>query len=255
MTPSHATKSRRRYRYYITRPDQLDGTRAWRVSAHDLEELVCSNLAAKLAEGQFIYELAGSTDPSAEQFQAATCESDLIAATLRSGHASAKAELLDQFIKQVRLREDQVQVELDGLAIAERLGLKTVSEAPETLLITIPAVQIRRGHQLRLIVPGPEVAAPMPRRRDSKLVALIVEAHQAKTLMLANPEKSIATIAREQGRCRTRLRKLVALACLAPDVVTAIVEGRQPQQITAVRLMGTPLPLAWTDQRRELGLS
>jgi site-specific DNA recombinase len=40
MTPSHATKPGRPYRYYITRPDQLDGTPTWRVSAHDLERLV-----------------------------------------------------------------------------------------------------------------------------------------------------------------------------------------------------------------------
>jgi site-specific DNA recombinase len=45
MTPSHATKPARRYRYYITRPDLLDGSPAWRVSAHDLEELVCDRLS------------------------------------------------------------------------------------------------------------------------------------------------------------------------------------------------------------------
>lgn len=40
MTPSHATKPGRRYRYYVTRSEQLDGAPAWRVSAHDLERLV-----------------------------------------------------------------------------------------------------------------------------------------------------------------------------------------------------------------------
>jgi len=40
MSSSHATKSRRRYRYCVTRTDRLDGARAWRVSAHDLEQLM-----------------------------------------------------------------------------------------------------------------------------------------------------------------------------------------------------------------------
>ena len=90
-------------------------------------------------------------------------------------------------------------------------------------------------------------------RRDGKLVALIAEAHQARQLVLATPEKSIATIARENGRCRTRLGKLVALSCLAPDIIRSIVEGKQPRHLNAAQLLSSPLPLAWTEQRRELG--
>ncbi len=48
MTPAHATKSASRYRYYVTRPDLIDGSPAWRVSAHDLERLVCNRIAAFL---------------------------------------------------------------------------------------------------------------------------------------------------------------------------------------------------------------
>jgi DNA invertase Pin-like site-specific DNA recombinase len=255
MTPSHATKSRRRYRYYVTRPDKLDGSRAWRVSAHDLELMVCSNIASKLADGQFIIKLAGATSLGAEQLQAASNEAHLTATTLRSGHAHAKAELLAALIRQVRLHEERVEIELDADTICKRLGLGTRLNDPSPALITIPAVRVRRGHQLRLIVPGPADTATKPQRRDHKLVALIAEAYQARELVLANSAKPITTIAREQGRCRTRLGKLVALACLAPDIVAAILENRQPRQLTAVRLMNTPLPLAWADQRRELEFS
>jgi hypothetical protein len=48
---------------------------------------------------------------------------------------------------------------------------------------------------------------------------------------------------------------LVALSCLAPDIVTAIVEGKQPEHLTANRLMGIPLPLSWAEQRAALGFS
>ena len=73
--------------------------------------------------------------------------------------------------------------------------------------------------------------------------------------MLAKPEQSIVSIAKEQGRCRSRLTKLVALSCLAPDIVTAIVEGKQPENLTANRLLGTALPLSWAEQRAVLGFS
>lgn len=255
MTPSHASKSRRRYRYYATRPDQLDGSRAWRVSAHDLEQLVCTSIAGKLTGSQFIIDLSGSELLLAEQLQRARDEAELAATTLRSGKAHAKAESLGAIVRQVRLHEDRVDVELDNDAIENRLGLSLELGLRDPMIITIEAIRVRRGHQLRLVVPGRALGNQKPVRRDDKLVALMAEAQQAKVLVLAQPEKSIACIAREQGRCRTRLGKLVALSCLAPDIVTSIVEGRQPENLTAFRLMSKPLPLAWTDQRRELGLS
>jgi site-specific DNA recombinase len=52
-----------------------------------------------------------------------------------------------------------------------------------------------------------------------------------------------------------RLAKLVTLSCLAPDIITAILEGRQPEHLPASRLMGTALSPAWNEQRQELGFS
>ena len=83
----------------------------------------------------------------------------------------------------------------------------------------------------------------------------MADAHQARQLILANPDRSIAAIAADHGRCRTRLGKLAALACLAPDIITAIIEGRQPPTLTARSLQDIELPLAWTDQRALLGFA
>jgi len=59
MTPSHASRPNKRYRYYVTRPDQVDGAPAWRVPAHDLEQLVCREVAERLAERGIILDLSG----------------------------------------------------------------------------------------------------------------------------------------------------------------------------------------------------
>ena len=256
MGPSHATKNRKRYRYYVTRSDELDGNRAWRVSAHDLEQMVCAAVAGKLVDQQFVLELASGDVREAESLQNATAEANALAATLSSGNAHDRAGLIAALVRQVRLREDRIGIELDHDAVRERLGvgacLQTGRSIPE---VTIPAVRVRRGHQLRLIVPGPENCRPTIVRRDEKLVSLVAEAHQARQLVLASPERSIASIASGHSRCRTRLGKLVALSCLAPDIVTAIVEGRQPKHLTAKQLMSGPLPLSWTEQRRELGFA
>jgi len=125
----------------------------------------------------------------------------------------------------------------------------------ESLVIEIPAVRVRRGHQLRLVLPAADRAQLKSTDRDEKLIALVTDAYLARQLVLANPEHSLARIAKDNGRCRTRLGKLVGIACLAPDIVTAIVQGKQPVHLTVARLLGLPLPMSWVDQRREFGLS
>ena len=83
----------------------------------------------------------------------------------------------------------------------------------------------------------------------------MAEALQARELVLAHLERSIASIAAEHGRCRTRLAKLVELACMAPDIVTAILEGKQPETLTARKLGSITLPIEWPQQRRVLGFA
>ena len=104
-----------------------------------------------------------------------------------------------------------------------------------------------------MIIPGPKVLDITAASRDEKLIALTAEAHHARQLILANPEQSIAGIAASHGRCRTRLGKLAALACLASDILTAIVEGRPPPTLTARSLQDVDLPHSWSDQRALLG--
>jgi site-specific DNA recombinase len=60
-------------------------------------------------------------------------------------------------------------------------------------------------------------------------------------------------IASAQKRCRIRIGKLLMIACLAPEIATAIVKGRQPLTLTSRKLLNTELPLCWADQKRVLG--
>ena len=47
-----------------------------------------------------------------------------------------------------------------------------------------------------------------------------------------------------------RARRLLRLAFLAPDLQRAILEGRQPREITLARLIDSDIPLLWSEQRR-----
>jgi site-specific DNA recombinase len=64
----------------------------------------------------------------------------------------------------------------------------------------------------------------------------------------------VREIAKHDGLDPSDVGRILQLAFLAPDIVEAILAGRQPLDLTAKRLkrVGT-LPLGWQDQRRLLG--
>jgi site-specific DNA recombinase len=252
MTSSHATKPGKRYRYYVTRPDLIDGSPAWRVNAHDLEQLVIERLASYLDDAQAMMSLAG--DLSADDLDRAIKTAAIRAAKLRGGQYADKVAILTNAIKRIHLHEDHIALGVNQMLLAALLEIELLEDRP-VLELTLPVIKVRRGHQLRLVIPGPNAKPAIPVQRDEKLVTLIAEAHAAKQSILSQPDRSIAAIAAEHGRCRTRLGKMVELSCLAPDIVTAIIEGRQPLTLTARSLMSIKLPLAWTEQRQVLGVS
>jgi site-specific DNA recombinase len=254
MTPSHATKPGKRYRYYVTRPDLIDGSPAWRVSAFDLEQLVCQRIAELLCDQQFLSRL--NSDAEADAIQRAIAAGDLAAATLRSGSVYDRAALLKAIVDRIDLGDGGIEITTGPVLIGRALDLATTDQpTDEPIILALPATKVRRGHQLRLVIPGPEDLNATPARRDEKLVALMAEAHAARQLILTQPDTSIASIAASLGKCRTRLAKLASLACLAPDIVTAIIQGRQPASLTSRSMLEAELPLAWPDQRRVLGFA
>lgn len=254
MTPSHATKPGKRYRYYVTRPELVDGSPAWRVSAFNLERLICEHLAELLCDQQYLCGFA--PDGHAEIVQKAIAAGDMIAATLRSGSDNNKAELIKAIVDRIRLGDGGIEIKTRRSRISNALKLGTDSDGlDERIVLTLPAIKIRRGHQLRLVIPGPEDRRIMTSRRDEKLISLMSQAYAARQLILSQPDKPISSIAASEGKCRTRLGKLASLACLAPDIVTAIVQGRQPTSLTSRSMLEAELPLAWEDQRRLLGFA
>lgn len=105
-----------------------------------------------------------------------------------------------------------------------------------------------RAHLARL---RPSERSPMFRpplasaETESITAVLRSGSSHARALVLTHPDSSLARTSGGHEKCRTRFGKLVGLARLAPDIVTAIVEDKQPEHLTAHRLMSKPLPLSW----------
>jgi hypothetical protein len=165
--------------------------------------------------------------------------------------------LIQQLVGRVALDEQRLNITLSSAAVLNTLGFEQIDtrDDDQPIVLTSDALRVRRGHEIRLIIPGPMTKRIAPRVRDEKLVALIAEAQAARELVMASPDKPLNRIASDAGRCRTRLARLLSLSCIAPDIVAQIIEGRQPPTLTTKALLATKLPLAWVDQCAVLGIA
>ena len=173
----------------------------------------------------------------------------------------AKHEIITTVLSQATLHEDRVDLELSINGLADILAT-LIEQVATPITLSVPALRQRHGHQIRLVIegqgqapkPAPKPALKSEPQLDEKLVALIAEAYAARQLVLENPGTPLADLAKKHGKCRKHLAQLVEIACLAPDLVSAIIGGKQPASLTVQRLKAGALPLSWEEQQAQYGL-
>ena len=93
------------------------------------------------------------------------------------------------------------------------------------------------------------VAAPAPKpRRDETLVKALVRAHRWRRRIESGQAKSITDLAEQEGVTDAYVCRLLPLTCLAPDIVEAILDGRQPKGLRLAEMLGNGAQ-EWEEQR------
>jgi hypothetical protein len=131
--------------------------------------------------------------------------------------------------------------------MTERVGLEF-----DTLTIRIPIRLQRRGG--RKLIMTPEGAATPARKpsRDETLVKALVRAHRWRHRIESGRAKSITDLAEQEGVTDAYVCRLLPLTCLAPDIVEAILDGRQPKGLRLAEMLGNG-PVRWVEQRGAWG--
>jgi hypothetical protein len=122
----------------------------------------------------------------------------------------------------------------------------------DTLTIRIPIRLQRRGGR-KLIMAPEGVAMPTSKpRRDGTLIKALVRAHRWRRKIESGQAKSITDLAEQEGVTDAYVCRLLPLTCLAPDIVEAILDGRQPKGLKLAEVLGSG-PVAWDEQRGAWG--
>ena len=236
MSPTYAVRETRRYRYHVTRAAAGNRTlksEIVRLPAHDIETLIIARLADWLGG-----DPVGTETSKAEAYNNHRDQQLAIADRLRNGsQIQQRAVLLDLGVTIV-VGVDQIEIGIGGNGTAVPVA---------TILAPLQHHDPRADLRLTIAGDGNTPHA----RRDPALVKLIVLGFAAREAAIsAKAEPLIDHYSRQH---QTRLARL---SYLAPDIIGAIIEGRQPQSLSGRRLLRmAELPMAWAAQRQTLGFA
>ncbi len=248
LSPTHASKNGRRYRYYASHR-LMTGERqrgdGCRLPAPKIEQAILSILRNALSDKAATIDLIGVTDAN-----------DIVRATASIDRVLAQPEhdaliALRPVVRRIDVTNSYLRIAIGLAELARLLGASTVSDQQATHQIEAPITLRRRGVETKIILAHADSASVSP---DRNLVMLIARARLWFDALASGACGTVREIASVFEVDESDVSRFLPLAFLAPSIVEAIVDGRQPIGLTAERLKRLPkLPLDWHNQRQALG--
>jgi site-specific DNA recombinase len=259
MTPSHAVKQGTRYRYYVSHrlitKDQTERSAGLRIPAGEIEHLVTGRVRQWLLDPGNIYQATRLSDPSTQR--------RLIARAVEIGKSwtelpgTRRHALLAALIDRIDVGANRIDIHLRPTRLAALLDVATPLPAAtedEIKILSIPVRPRRSGREIKLRIDGTDPFATA--KPDARLVKLLIRARRFNAALVRSDGVPFATLAKREGVSPSYFTRLVRLSYLAPDIIQAILDGGQPRDLTADKLLAhSRLPLGWHEQRIVLGFA
>jgi DNA invertase Pin-like site-specific DNA recombinase len=219
MSPTFSTRGGQRHHYYVTRlqPGE-DRKSGWRLPARDIDRAVIASFAT------WLVGLDQEMDHEAR---------DDTRASIPLMSVPEQRTLLLKHEAKLSIRRDHL--------------IMTFTANGAATEIRMAATIARKGAELKLVVgQSPDDTRREP---DPVLLKLITLAHVARRAKLAGSEDALVS-----RYSKAHLQQLLRISWLAPDIIAAIADGRQPPTLTGRRLLrATNIPLSWAAQRKLFG--
>ena len=233
MSPTHANKGGARYRYYVSQAVLQKKPRApgpvSRVPAPHLEALVVAALRNHLTTSG-----AGPPLPDSDRD---LVERHVERVTLTANHVELR---LRQIVEQVQELDAH-----DGASTSSQPAITTIKTIAIPWTNPVPAA-------VKGIIHVPAHNTPIkPGGREALLIA-IAKARNWINDLAHGRVASFAVIARREGKVERHIRLLAPLAFLSPRIVSALLDGTAPADLTVMALVRA-LPYSWTEQERRVG--
>jgi site-specific DNA recombinase len=260
MTPTHALKNDRRYRYYVSQPlitgARVGSPNGMRVPAPEIEQLVTDRIQQLFGDPASLIEASEPFRLDAAAQRDVLERAAELAATWSTFQPSQIRVLLTTLVRRIEFRSGRIELHSSPLRILGALGLPNPPRADDRgtepdLILCVPSQLRRAGKEITLRIDPREASPASP---NPSLIKLVVRAHLFHSKLLNGSPGKYNQLAKREKLNRAYFTRVLRLAYLAPDITRAILEGRQPRGLTFAKLIqDADLPIAWSEQREALG--
>ncbi len=231
------------------------GLKSIRAEANDLETLiratVCSFFRTRVQVSDAIHAL-GYRDADSEKLIA---HGDVAARQLETFDRRRLRRAWEALIERIDVSRERVKIIMrcDQLrAFLAWPGTGLFKPAPNTdakfhriYIIETEAFAVRSERKFRL----PIETGYAPGKPKRELLNLMSLARRAQTLVYEHRTMPFEEIARTLHCREAYVMRALRLNYLAPDIISAIIDGRQPSDLTRTKLLNSSIPMDWAQQR------
>ena len=199
---------------------------------------------------------AKRADPSAQRRLVAQAEE--IGKSWPELPATRQRALLTALIERIDVGANRIDIHFRPTRLGMLLDiaatpLRTATDE-ETQILPVPIRLRRSGREIKMLIEGTDPFATA--KPDARLIKLLIRARRFNATLVDSDGVPFAALAKQEGVSPSYFTRLVRLSYLAPDITQAILDGRQPCDLTADKLLAhSRLPLAWHEQRTVLGFA
>ncbi|MCH7806949.1 MAG: recombinase family protein [Proteobacteria bacterium] len=253
LVPSHACKMGKRYRYYVSAPDNDGFAQAgWRLPAKEVEATVINGVVDLLQDRLRLMKELELTGPAPDQIEGLIRAAENLGTGLLEAGRVERREILLKIVGKIEVRPDRIRIQVNTDGLSQLLGQRKQDETfADRMEIDIPVRLKKRGVEKKIIITDRN---RRPARPDTNLIRAVAQGRVWFEQLKSGEFETIREIARRNKTDGENVTRSIRLAFLAPDIVKAILEGRQPPELTAFHLKRVrTLPLSWDEQRKVLG--
>jgi site-specific DNA recombinase len=269
FTPSFTFKKRRKYRYYVSQlaikkpAAKLNGP--IRIPAREIETRVTERMLTFLKSDAEVFDRLGASAESPAASRQLVDGAKKLAQRWPSFRSDELSGLLNCFVRRILIQENNIEVLMSRTDLREvlekgekfvpvRLDRPDTTVHPDDLIcLTIEAKLKRSGGEVHLVIP-PHASEMSSRQPNPSLKKAVVRAREWYERVLEGKASNQRSLTVHAGVTRRYVGKIFECAFLAPDIVEAILEGRQPRDLSFKKLCAN-IPLSWAEQRKQFGFS
>ena len=257
MSPTHTRKGSKLYRYYISQDVLQHGRDACpigRVPAAEIEVAVIDQLRGILRQPEIVVGTwraarAEQDDVTEDEVRQALLALDPLWDEL---FPAEQARIVQLLVERVDVHGAGVDVRLrmNGLARARpRNGQEgRVTDDDQTVTVRIPLVFKKHGGRKIVVTPDGHAWEPPTPLVDSRLVRALARAFRWRRLLDEGVHATFEELAKAEGVSQSYVSRVLRLTLLAPDIVEAILDGRQPEGLRLEDMLNE-FPAMWVKQR------